>query len=356
MDEVEALAKMKAPLVRLRGQWIALSSSEIQKAFRFWQSRDGHQSTLRDIVRMQIGTPAGGGPELDGVEATGQLSDLLGQLSGGDSATSSSCAGSHGAASHSMRRSRSRTRRLPRRAPRAPLNAGYRVALTGTPVENHLGDLWSIMEFLNPGFLGTLADFKRDFFIPIQVERDDGATQRLRRATGPFMLRRVKTDRAVIADLPDKFEGKTYCALTSEQASLYRAVLLDTEESLQHAEGIDRRGSHPRRLDQTHAGLQPPRALPRRRLRDRRTLREAQSAHRDDRGGPRGQRASPGLHPFRGGWAKYCSGTSRGCSAQKRCSFTAVCRRRGVIAWSTASTRPAVLHCSYCRCAPGGTG
>ena len=122
------------------------------------------------------------------------------------------------------------------------MRADYRVALTGTPVENHIGDLWSIMEFLNPGFLGTPADFKRDFFIPIQLERDDDAAQRLRRATGPFMLRRLKTDRTIIQDLPEKLEGKTYCSLTAEQASLYRAVLLDTEESLQHAEGIDRRG------------------------------------------------------------------------------------------------------------------
>ncbi len=122
------------------------------------------------------------------------------------------------------------------------LIADYRVALTGTPVENHLGDLWSIMEFLNPGFLGTLASFKRSFFVPIQVERDTDAVQRLRRATAPFMLRRVKTDRTIIEDLPEKFESKTYCSLTAEQASLYRAVLLDAEESLQQAEGIDRRG------------------------------------------------------------------------------------------------------------------
>src|SRR5438309_8723658 len=68
------------------------------------------------------------------------------------------------------------------------LPADYRIALTGTPVENHVGDLWSIMEFLNPGFLGTRAEFKRRFFIPIQANHDPEAGQRLKRLTGPFIL------------------------------------------------------------------------------------------------------------------------------------------------------------------------
>src|SRR6185295_16783327 len=89
------------------------------------------------------------------------------------------------------------------RAARA-LTADQRIALTGTPVENHIGDLWSIMEFLNPGFLGTQAEFRRTFFVPIQANRDPEAAQRLKRLTGPFILRRVKTDKSVIADLPDK--------------------------------------------------------------------------------------------------------------------------------------------------------
>ena len=68
------------------------------------------------------------------------------------------------------------------------------MALTGTPVENNVGDLWSIMEFLNPGFLGSQTEFKRRFFIPIQANRDPEATERLQRLTGPFILRRLKTD------------------------------------------------------------------------------------------------------------------------------------------------------------------
>jgi SNF2 family DNA or RNA helicase len=109
-------------------------------------------------------------------------------------------------------------------------------------VENNVGDLWSIMEFLNPGFLGTQTEFKRNFFIPIQAQRDPSATERLKRVTGPFILRRLKTDRSIIADLPDKMEMKVFCTLTEEQASLYAAVLKDVEEALDSVEGIDRKG------------------------------------------------------------------------------------------------------------------
>ncbi|MGH2486351.1 MAG: DEAD/DEAH box helicase, partial [Ktedonobacterales bacterium] len=122
------------------------------------------------------------------------------------------------------------------------LPADYRIALTGTPVENNVGDLWSLMEFLNPGLLGSQALFKREYFIPIQVARDEEASARLKRVTGPFVLRRLKTDRAIITDLPEKTEMKEYCGLTREQASLYQAVLGDLEEPLDDAEGIQRKG------------------------------------------------------------------------------------------------------------------
>ncbi len=92
-----------------------------------------------------------------------------------------------------------------RQAQAAPsLPADYRIALTGTPVENHVGDLWAIMQFLNPGLLGSQAEFKRRYFTPIQAKRDDEATARLQKATGPFILRRLKTDPTIIDDLPDK--------------------------------------------------------------------------------------------------------------------------------------------------------
>ena len=123
------------------------------------------------------------------------------------------------------------------------LPADYRIALTGTPVENHVGDLWSIMQFLNPGLLGSQAEFKRNYFQPIQADRDGAAAARLQKATGPFILRRLKTDRTVIDDLPEKNETKQYCNLTREQATLYQAVLREAETRLESAEGMERRGS-----------------------------------------------------------------------------------------------------------------
>ena len=137
------------------------------------------------------------------------------------------------------------------------IQADYRVALTGTPVENHVGDLWSIMQFLNPGLLGTQAEFKRNYFKPIHSANGNGngngkgqghsdgqaATDRLQKATGPFILRRLKTDRTIIDDLPDKNETKQYCTLTKEQATLYEAVLREAETRLESATGIARRGS-----------------------------------------------------------------------------------------------------------------
>ncbi len=127
------------------------------------------------------------------------------------------------------------------RAARA-LTADYRIALTGTPVENSVGDLWSIMEFLNPGLLGNATAFRKHFLVPIQAGHDAEAAARLRRLTGPFMLRRLKTDRTIIDDLPDKQEMKVFCSLSREQATLYGAVLADLEAKLRTAEGMERRG------------------------------------------------------------------------------------------------------------------
>ncbi len=122
------------------------------------------------------------------------------------------------------------------------LNAEYRVALTGTPVENNVGDLWSIMEFLNPGLLGTRADFKRNFYLPIQSGRDPQVSAQLKRVTEPFILRRLKTDKSIIGDLPNKLEMKVFCTLTKEQASLYAAVVKESMEAIESAEGIKRKG------------------------------------------------------------------------------------------------------------------
>ena len=362
--ELEALAQLKTPLVRLRGQWVELNASEIRAALDFW-NRKG-ETTLKDVIRLAVGageTP--GGFDVDGVAASGWVEDLLGQLTGraefqemeapdgfcgtlrpyqqrgyswlaflrrwglgacladdmGLGKTIQTLAAiqqdrSEGVEEPTLlvcptsvlnnwRKEAARfTPDLPLMMHHGPgrkrgtafveaarqhaivvasygvlardvgfmaevpwrgivldeaqniknpatrqaraarsLGADYRVALTGTPVENHVGDLWSVMQFLNPGLLGTEGEFKRNYFIPIQAERDEGAAQRLQRATGPFILRRLKTDRAVITDLPEKMETREFCPLTREQATLYEAVLREAEQALEEAEGIGRRGA-----------------------------------------------------------------------------------------------------------------
>ncbi|MEG6511073.1 DEAD/DEAH box helicase [Desulforamulus ruminis] len=122
------------------------------------------------------------------------------------------------------------------------LGAAYKIALTGTPVENNVGDLWSLLEFLNPGLLGNQASFKRNFFIPIQVNRDMMASDKLKRLTSPFILRRLKTDKSIISDLPEKLEMKVFCTLTKEQATLYAAVIKEVEDALEEVEGMQRHG------------------------------------------------------------------------------------------------------------------
>jgi len=98
------------------------------------------------------------------------------------------------------------------------------------------------MEFLNPGFLGPQSKFRQRFFLPIQVYGDRSAAERLRRVTGPFILRRLKTDKSIISDLPEKNEMKVFCNLTKEQASLYRAVAKEAQKAIESAEGIERKG------------------------------------------------------------------------------------------------------------------
>jgi non-specific serine/threonine protein kinase len=130
---------------------------------------------------------------------------------------------------------------LQARAVRA-IPAARRIALTGTPVENRLSELWSIFEFLNPGLLGGATEFRNRFARPIERYRDEEAAARLKRATSPFILRRLKTDRAVISDLPDKIEMKVYCNLTREQATLYQAVVDEMLEKIASSDGMSRRG------------------------------------------------------------------------------------------------------------------
>jgi SNF2 family DNA or RNA helicase len=120
--------------------------------------------------------------------------------------------------------------------------AQHRIALTGTPVENRLSELWSIMEFLNPGYLGSATDFRSSFALPIERYHNAEQAATLKNMIQPFVLRRLKTDKEIIRDLPDKMEMKVFCNLTREQASLYQAVVKEMLEKIEEADGITRRG------------------------------------------------------------------------------------------------------------------
>jgi SNF2 family DNA or RNA helicase len=365
LAELRALARLKLPLVRVRGQWVQVSAEEIAAALEFWKKKGQDAASLREVVRMSVGAvKAPGGLAFDGVSATGWVADLLARLHGraafselpqplgfrgtlrpyqlrgyswlaflqrcgfGACLADDMGLGKTVQALALVQRDWSGGARRPvllvcpmsvvgnwekeaaRFTPRLPvlvhhgvdrargeafkreasrhalvlssyallhrdlealrevrwsgvvldeaqniknpetkqaraagtLSADFRVTLTGTPVENHVGDLWSLMEFLNPGFLGSQAEFKRTFFVPIQAGHDPEAAARLRRLTGPFVLRRIKTDKAIIADLPEKMEMKVYCTLTREQASLYAAVVAEAAETIEASEGIRRKG------------------------------------------------------------------------------------------------------------------
>ncbi|MFZ5824567.1 MAG: DEAD/DEAH box helicase [Bacillota bacterium] len=123
------------------------------------------------------------------------------------------------------------------------LPPGYRIALTGTPVENHLGDLWALFHFINPGMLGSQEEYRKTFALPIERYRDEAAAERLRALVQPFMLRRVKTDPSIIDDLPEKQENPVYVNLTLEQAALYEAVVEETMNRTLGLSGIARHGA-----------------------------------------------------------------------------------------------------------------
>ena len=161
------------------------------------------------------------------------------------------------------------------------LQAHHRLALTGTPVENRLLDLWSILNFLNPGYLGKETHFRKTFELPIQKENMNSQSIVLKKLVQPFILRRLKTDKQIIKDLPDKVEHKQYCNLTKEQASLYEAVVKDVLEQLEEAEGIQRKGlilstllklkqicNHPRQFLQDNSDFIPERSHKLERLRE----------------------------------------------------------------------------------------
>jgi superfamily II DNA or RNA helicase len=120
------------------------------------------------------------------------------------------------------------------------LKARTRIALTGTPVENHLGDLWSIFDFINPGLLGNAKQFGR--YAKALATREHNPYGPLRDLVRPYILRRMKTDKSVIADLPDKTELKAHCLLSRKQAALYAQTVADLAEALDSSDGIQRKG------------------------------------------------------------------------------------------------------------------
>jgi superfamily II DNA or RNA helicase len=120
------------------------------------------------------------------------------------------------------------------------LKAQARIALTGTPVENHLGDLWSIFDFVNPGLLGSAKQFSR--YAKGLADRDENPYGPLRELVRPYILRRMKTDQSIIADLPDKTEVKAHCGLTRKQAALYEQAVRELETALEAVDGIQRKG------------------------------------------------------------------------------------------------------------------
>ena len=121
--------------------------------------------------------------------------------------------------------------------------ARHRIAMTGTPVENRLEELRSLLDFVNPKMLGSAQSFRARFAVPIEREKDELAAARLRMVTQPFVLRRVKTDPTIISDLPEKVEMTVNANLTPEQAALYQAVVDDMLRQIQESQGMGRKGA-----------------------------------------------------------------------------------------------------------------
>ncbi|OIO71546.1 MAG: helicase SNF2 [Zetaproteobacteria bacterium CG_4_9_14_3_um_filter_49_83] len=122
------------------------------------------------------------------------------------------------------------------------IKSDLRIAMTGTPVENRLSEYWSIFDFLNKGYLKGEQAFKKEFALPIERNRSLVALERFQKITSPFIIRRLKSDKSIISDLPDKMEMDQYCCLSTDQAALYQNVLDQALEKIKTLTGIERRG------------------------------------------------------------------------------------------------------------------
>lgn len=123
------------------------------------------------------------------------------------------------------------------------LKADVKVAMTGTPVENRLTELWSIFDFINKGYLGSLKEFQKSYAIPIERFKEHTRASKLRMSISPFVLRRLKTDKHVISDLPEKMVLNEYCYLSKVQAVLYEKTLNEMMTKISGFTGINRRGN-----------------------------------------------------------------------------------------------------------------
>ena len=122
------------------------------------------------------------------------------------------------------------------------IESRHKIAMSGTPVENRLLEYWSIFDFSNKRYLGTPKQFKDRFALPIEQERDKDCLERFKKITSPFILRRLKSDKSIIQDLPDKIENNRYCSLTNEQTAIYQEVVDMSMKKLETSEGIERKG------------------------------------------------------------------------------------------------------------------
>ena len=122
------------------------------------------------------------------------------------------------------------------------LKAEFKIAMTGTPVENRLTELWSIFDFINKGYLGSLREFQKRYAVPIEKFKQTNRAEKLKLSISPFVLRRLKTDKSVISDLPEKVVLDEYCYLSKTQAALYESTLNSIMGQIAEAQGINRRG------------------------------------------------------------------------------------------------------------------
>lgn len=123
------------------------------------------------------------------------------------------------------------------------LKSDIKIAMTGTPVENRLTELWSIFDFINKGYLGSLKEFQKSYAIPIERFKEKSRASKLKLSVSPFVLRRVKTDKSVISDLPEKMVMNDYCYLAKSQAILYEKTLNEMMEKISGFTGVNRRGN-----------------------------------------------------------------------------------------------------------------